>query len=103
MVVATVVTVADNGLAFTSVAEIGGPYWAGRAMGVQNTGQYLAASLVPPFIGALIADRGYAVAFAVAALFPLLAIAIVPVAGEAAVSENPGKPRGDSDESPARR
>lgn len=78
MVVATVVTVADNGLAFTSVAEIGGPYWAGRAMGMQNTGQYLAAAAVPPAMGALIADRGYGFAFAAVALFPLLAIVVVP-------------------------
>lgn len=82
IVVATTVTVADNGLAFTAVAEIGGPYWSGRAMGVQNTGQYLAAALVPPFVGALITDRGYAVAFAATAVFPLLAIPVVPVRGE---------------------
>jgi MFS family permease len=82
MVVATVVTVADNGLAFTSVAEIGGPYWAGRAMGVQNTGQYLAASLVPPAVGALIATRGYGPAFALVAVFPLVALAVIPVRSE---------------------
>jgi hypothetical protein len=84
MIIATAVTVADNGLAFTSVAEIGGPYWAGRAMGVQNTGQYLAASLVLPLVGALIAARGYGFAFALIAVFPLLAIPLVPVRGEQA-------------------
>ena len=82
MVVATVVTVADNGLAFTSVAEIGGPFWAGRAMGVQNTGQYIAASLVPPAVGAVITAHGYGIAFAVVAVFPVLALAMVPVASE---------------------
>lgn len=87
IVVATVVTVADNGLAFTAVAEIGGPFWAGRAMGVQNTGQYLAAAAVPPVVGALITERGYAVAFAAVALFPLLAIPVVPVRGEHGMSE----------------
>jgi sugar phosphate permease len=90
MVVATVVTVADNGLAFTSVAEIGGPFWAGRAMGVQNTGQYLAAAAVPPAIGGLIADRGYAAAFALVAIFPLAAIALVPVNAEHKI--NQGEP-----------
>jgi len=79
MVVATVVTVADNGLAFTAVAELGGPYWAGRAMGIQNTGQYLMAAAVPPAIGALIADRGYGLAFAAVAVFPMLALAVLPV------------------------
>jgi sugar phosphate permease len=90
MVVATVVTVADNGLAFTSVAEIGGQFWAGRAMGVQNTGQYLAAAAVPPAIGALIAGRGYATAFAVVAIFPLMAIALIPATEQS--GQNRGKP-----------
>ncbi len=78
MVIATVVTVADNGLAFTAVAELGGTHWAGRAMGIQNTGQYLAAAAVPPAVGALITDRGYAVAFAAVAVFPALALAVLP-------------------------
>jgi len=77
LVIATVVTVADNGLAFTAVAELGGPYWAGRAMGIQNTGQYLVAAAVPPGIGALIADGGYALAFAAGAVFPILALAVL--------------------------
>ena len=82
MVVATVVTVADNGLAFTAVAELGGPDWAGRAMGVQNTGQYLMAAAVPPGIGALIAERGYAIAFAAVAVFPVLALALLPAGAD---------------------
>lgn len=83
LVIATVVTVADNGLAFTAVAELGGPYWAGRAMGIQNTGQYLMAAAVPPGIGALIADGGYALAFAVVAVFPILALAVLPARADA--------------------
>ncbi|MBC7632835.1 MFS transporter [Aeromicrobium sp.] len=82
IVIATAVTVADNGLAFTSVAEIGGPYWSGRAMGLQNTGQYVASALVPPLVGAVVAGQGYGFAFAAVALFPLLAIPLVPVRGE---------------------
>ena len=81
MVIATVVTVADNGLAFTAVAELGGPSWAGRAMGIQNTGQYLVAAAVPPAMGAVIAGHGYALAFGVVAVFPLLALALVPARG----------------------
>ncbi|MBO9704181.1 MAG: amidohydrolase family protein, partial [Arthrobacter sp.] len=34
-------------LAYTSVAEIAGPFWSGRALGTQNTGQFLAASDMP--------------------------------------------------------
>ena len=82
IVIASVVTVADNGLAFTSVAEIGGPYWSGRALGAQNTGQFLAAAAAPPVIGALVTAHGYAWAFALVAVFPLLAIPLVPVRGE---------------------
>ena len=79
LVVATVVTVADNGLAFTSVAEIGGPWWAGRALGAQNTAQFLAAAAVPPIVGALIGGAGYALTFGLVALLPLLAVPLVPV------------------------
>ena len=82
MVLASIVTVAPNGLAFTSVAEIGGPFWSGRAMGAQNTGQFLAASAVPPLIGAAIAAHGYGYGFAIVAIFPLLAIPLIPVRSE---------------------
>ena len=78
MVVASVVTVSDNGLAFTAIAEIAGPFWSGRALGTQNTTQLLATGLTPPLFGALITAAGYPVAFAVCALFPVLAIPLVP-------------------------
>jgi MFS family permease len=90
MVVATVVTVADNGLAFTAVAELGGPFWAGRAMGIQNTGQYLVSAAVPPAMGSVVAGHGYAVAFGVVAVFPLLAVALLP--NRTTGRKNPGKP-----------
>ncbi len=79
MVLATMITVADNGLAFTAVAEIAGPGWAGRAFGIQNTGQYLTAAAVPPLLGATVAQAGYGWAFALVAVFPLAAILLVPV------------------------
>ncbi len=78
MVVASVITVTDNGLSFTAIAEIAGPFWSGRALGVQNTTQLLATGLTPPVFGALIGAAGYPVAFAVCALFPVLAIPLVP-------------------------
>ncbi|QBJ98528.1 MFS transporter [Rhodococcus sp. ABRD24] len=78
MMLASVITVADNGLAFTAVAEIAGPYWSGRALGAQNTSQYVAASLVPPIFGALIGVAGFPLTFAAAALFPLVAVPLVP-------------------------
>jgi len=79
MVVASVITVSDNGLAFTAIAEIAGPFWSGRALGTQNTSQLLTAGVVPPVFGALITAAGYPLAFAVCALFPLVALPLVPV------------------------
>jgi MFS family permease len=86
MVVATVLTVADNGLAFTAVAERAGPHWSGRALGIQNTAQFLTASAVPPVAGLAVAHVGYAAAFALGALFPVLAAPLVPVSGERATA-----------------
>ncbi|HUL98932.1 MAG TPA: MFS transporter [Mycobacterium sp.] len=83
MVVASVVTVSDNGLAFTAIAEIAGPFWSGRALGTQNTSQLLTAGIAPPVFGALIAAAGYSAAFAVCAVFPLLALPLVPVRADA--------------------
>jgi len=82
LVVVTTVTVADNGLAFTAVAERAGPFWSGRALGVQNTAQFLAASAVAPVAGLVIGSWGYAACFALAAAFPVLATPLVPVSRE---------------------
>lgn len=78
LVIAMTVTVADNGLAFTSVAEMSGAAWSGRALGAQNTGQFLAASAVGPVVGGLIGLVGYPVAFVIVAAFPAVALPIIP-------------------------
>ena len=78
LVVATTVTVADNGLAFTAVAERAGPFWSGRALGVQNTAQFLTAAAAAPLAGAAITHWGYPTAFALTALGPLVATGLVP-------------------------
>ncbi len=78
LLIAMTVTVADNGLAFTSVAEMSGPAWAGRALGIQNTGQFVAASAVGPLVGALIGLVGYPLAFVAVAAFPAVATVLVP-------------------------
>ncbi|UUV36234.1 MFS transporter [Amycolatopsis roodepoortensis] len=82
LVLAAVITVSDNGLGFTASAEMAGLAWAGRAMGTQNTGQNIAAALTPPLLGLVIGDSRYALAFCVAAVFPALAVALVPVRHE---------------------
>lgn len=78
MVIASVITVSDNGLAFTAIAEIAGPFWSGRALGTQNTTQHLATAGSAPLFGALIGAAGFPVAFALCALLPLLAMPLVP-------------------------
>ncbi|RZT89087.1 sugar phosphate permease [Pseudonocardia sediminis] len=86
LAIGAVVSVADNGLAFTSTAEIAGPAWSGRALGVQNTGQNIVSSAVPIVLGVLIGATGYAAGFAIAALAPVAAIALTPVRQEPTTS-----------------
>lgn len=100
LVIASITTVAPNGLAFTAVAEFAGPYWSGRALGVQNTGQYIAASLVPPAFG-LIAAASFPLAFAVSAVLPALALPVIPAdhnpdAAPTATPETPNVTSGHS-------
>jgi MFS family permease len=87
MVIASVITVSDNGLAFTAIAEIAGPFWSGRALGTQNTSQLLTAGVAPPLFGALIGVAGYPAAFAVCALFPLAAMPLVPVEADPLIKD----------------
>jgi MFS family permease len=78
MVAASVVAVLDNGLESTAITEYAGPFWSGRALGLQNTYQRLMAAGAPPVFGELIAAHGYPPGFLVCGLFPLLAVPIVP-------------------------
>lgn len=79
---ASVISVADNGLGFTATAELAGTAWSGRALGLQNTGQNLAAFGTGAVVGALAGYYGYAVAFACCALAPLVGVLAVPVRAE---------------------
>lgn len=85
IVAASVLSVADNGLAFTAVAERAGPFWSGRALGLQNTAQFLTAAVAGPVGGFAIAHAGYAWTFVLTGLLPALAIALVPVRHERAL------------------
>ncbi|MDT4942827.1 MAG: hypothetical protein QOJ34_2916 [Pseudonocardiales bacterium] len=82
LAVAAVITVADNGLAYTSVAELAGREWSGRALGVQNTVQNLAAVATAPLLAAAIGDTRYALGFALVAVCPLIAVPLTPVRAE---------------------
>jgi MFS family permease len=77
-----VVTVADNGLGYTAVAEHAGAAWSGRALGVQNTVQNIAAVATAPLLAAVIGEGHYGRAFAVAAAFALVAVPMTPVRTE---------------------
>lgn len=81
-VIATVLSVSDNGLAFTAVAEYAGPRWSGRALGVQNTAQFVTISLATPVIAVVIERLGYWPVFAGAAVFAAVAIPLVPRADQ---------------------
>jgi MFS family permease len=82
LVIAAIITVADNGLAFGAVAEIAGPFWSGRALGAQNTGQWIGGSLVGPLAGLLIGVAGFPITFVAAGLCALVAVPLVPSAGD---------------------
>jgi MFS family permease len=82
LIIAATISVADNGLAFGAVAEIAGPYWSGRALGAQNTGQWIGASLVGPLAGLLIGVVGYPLTFVASGLCALIAVPLVPAAGD---------------------
>lgn len=84
LIAALIVTVTDNGLGFTGTAELAGPFWAGRALGIQNTGQNLAAIVAAPLFSTLITAFGYPVALLAAAVFPAAGAALTPVEGESA-------------------
>ncbi len=79
-----VVTVADNGLGYTAVAEFAGTSWSGRALGVQNTVQNIAAVATAPMLAAVIGDARYGLAFAFAGVFALLAVPMTPIRTEKA-------------------
>ncbi|MEJ2578304.1 MAG: MFS transporter, partial [Kineosporiaceae bacterium] len=92
LVTATIVTLSPNGLAFTAVAERAGLAWAGRALGVQNSGQNAVAALTPPLMAGLAAGPGYPAAFAVAATFSVLAVLLVPERPRSARADRSGAP-----------
>lgn len=82
LVAVTVIAASPNGLSFTATAELAGPAWAGRAMGVQNTGQNTMAMAVAPAFAAIVTAIGWPLALTVGALFPLIAVGLTPVRGE---------------------
>ncbi len=83
LVACGIVAVSTNGLAFTAVAEYAGSAWAGRALGIQNTGQNALAAATPPVLALAIGSIGFGASFAAVAAFPVAAAVLVPVGAEA--------------------
>lgn len=77
-VLATCASVADNGPAFTSVAEFAGPFWSGRALGIQNTSQHLAGFAVAPVVGAMAGTMGFAMVLTLLAAAPAASLLFIP-------------------------
>jgi nitrate/nitrite transporter NarK len=93
---ATALAVSTNGLAYTAVAEIAGMSWAGRALGVQNTAQNIAAAATPPVMAQLIQVAGYPASFGMTALFPVAAAVAIPASARAALPpQDLGRPQRD--------
>ncbi|MFC5285735.1 MFS transporter [Actinokineospora guangxiensis] len=82
LVAVLVVSVMDNGLGFTATAELAGPSWAGRAIGVQNTGQGVVGLAIVPLFALLATALPWPWALLAAALLPAAAALVVPVRGE---------------------
>jgi MFS family permease len=79
MVAISVIAMLDNGLEATAITEFAGPFWSGRALGMQNTTQRLMGAAGPPLFGALIMASEYSPAWALCGLFPLAAVPLVPI------------------------
>jgi MFS family permease len=88
MVAISVIAVLDNGLEATAITEAAGPFWSGRALGVQNTTQRLTAAAGPPLFGALVMAAHYPAAWALCALFPLAAVPLVPLGRDQSAGVN---------------
>ncbi len=69
----------DNGLPFTTIPELAGPFWSGWALATQNTFERLVVAAAPPLFAEVIVVSGYPLAFAISAIFPLAALKLVPL------------------------
>jgi MFS family permease len=78
MVILSVLSVTDNGIAFTAIAETAGPRFSGRALGFQNTAQLATMAATGPIAGLAISEAGYPCVFVIAGLAALLAVLLLP-------------------------
>jgi MFS family permease len=100
LAVAGVLGLAWNGLSFTAAAEAAGPARSGAALGFQQTALGVMVALVPPGFAAVVAASSWRVAFALAAVGPLLGVVALRNVPEATSAE---RRRGTSAIPPAAR
>jgi sugar phosphate permease len=74
MIVAGVLSLSWNGLAFTAAAESAGAGRAGAALGFQQTVLGITFAVATPLFAALVGATSWRVAFAVAAVIPLAGV-----------------------------
>ena len=101
LLVCGVVAVSTNGLASTAIAEYAGSAWAGRALGIQNTGQNALAAATPPVLalsigaigfGGVVRDRGAVPAGRAAFVVPVAAEASGDASGDASGAGSVARP-----------
>ncbi len=85
--ISAVVTVADNGLAYTAVAELAGRSWSGRALGLHNTVQNVAAVVTPVVLAFVVGLGGYGWAFLLVVVAPVVSVLTTPVQAEVRTDE----------------
>jgi sugar phosphate permease len=83
LIAASIAAMTWNGLAFTAAAEISGRARAGTAMSIQNAMNAVGSVVAPMAFGVLVDSGGWGVAFAVLALAPAAAFAVLaPLVGD---------------------
>ncbi|MGR6915764.1 MFS transporter [[Actinomadura] parvosata] len=82
LVLASVTTVAGNGLAYLAAGELAGPGWAGKVLGTHNTVQNSVSLAVTPLAGALILATGYWAGFAAGLACAVVSLPVIPLKRE---------------------
>ena len=86
LMLAGVVAISWNGLAFTAVGELAGPGRAGTALGLQNTAVALGAALTAPLVGGLVDATTWVVGFVLAAVVAVSAAVLLRAPARAETS-----------------
>ncbi|HWG93881.1 MAG TPA: MFS transporter [Mycobacteriales bacterium] len=94
LVVAGVVAISWNGLAFTAVGELAGPGRAGTALGAQNTAVAVSAAVTPPLVALVVSRSSWAAGYLLAAGAAAVAVLLLrPAVGTPPPSRDAAGPR----------